>query len=139
MKEKISKSITKLINTDINMQQAYLYFNVYLTRSVFFGSNIVELTPLQEKELMRIYERSLLRKIGLSKTFSCYALYTRRSALGIGIIKPSTIVAMATLKQFFGSMRLLNNTSDMIKAILEFSIARYGYSINRKSHGLIQY
>ena len=36
-------------------------------------------------------------------------------------------------------MRLLNNTSDMIKAISELSIARYSYSINRKSDELIQY
>ena len=36
-------------------------------------------------------------------------------------------------------MRLLNNASNIIKAISELSIARYGYSTNRKSHGLIQY
>jgi hypothetical protein len=86
MKEKIIISITKPMKIDINMQQAYLYFNIYLMRSVFFRSNIIEIIPIQEKELMKIYERLLLRKLGLSKNFSRYALYSRRSALGVGII-----------------------------------------------------
>ena len=42
MKEKLIKSVVKLMNIDISTTQAYLYFNMYITRSVFFESNIKE-------------------------------------------------------------------------------------------------
>jgi len=86
-----------------------------------------------------IYKRLSLQKLGLSKNFSHYALYSRRSVLGVGTIKLTMIVAMATLKQFFGSMRLRNNVSEMMKVILEFAIVRYGYKTNVKSNYYLQY
>ena len=55
---------------DMNTQQAYLYFNMYLIQSVYFECSIIQLTPLQEKILMGIYERPLLVKLGLSENFS---------------------------------------------------------------------
>ena len=36
MRKKLHISITKLINTDVNSYQAVVYYNVYMTKSVFF-------------------------------------------------------------------------------------------------------
>ena len=44
MKEKIKQSITKLMNLDMNTHQAYLYFNMYLIWSVYFGCSIIQIT-----------------------------------------------------------------------------------------------
>jgi len=41
MKDRTKQSITKLINIDVNTQQVYLYFNMYLIRSVYFGCSII--------------------------------------------------------------------------------------------------
>ena len=49
------------------------------------------------------------------------------------------IIAMAILKQFFGSMRLRNNMSKMMKVISEFALVRYRYKINAKSNYHLQY
>lgn len=35
MVEKTTTSISKLMAIDMNMQQAYIYFNIYLIRSIF--------------------------------------------------------------------------------------------------------
>ena len=42
----------------------------------------------QELIFKRIYEEPLLKKLGLSTKFLQSILYSRKSTLGIGIIKP---------------------------------------------------
>ena len=83
---------------DINLYQASVYFNVYIIKSVFFGCGVIELNPKEVKELKQIYEEQMLIKLGLSKKFPRTALYTKKSALGVGIIKSETIIAILKLK-----------------------------------------
>ena len=40
---KMITSITKLMSTDINLFQAYVYFNIYMLKSVFFSYTVVYL------------------------------------------------------------------------------------------------
>ena len=63
-----------------------------MLKRVYFRYGIVMLTDNQEKELKRIYKESLLLKMGLGRKFSCSILYSRKSALGVGIIIPKTII-----------------------------------------------
>ena len=60
MQKKMDESVTKLMATSINTQQAYLYFNIYLVTSVYFSVGIIELYNQQIVELKRIYEAPLL-------------------------------------------------------------------------------
>jgi len=102
MVNKMKESITKLMNTLMSAIQTYIYFNMYLTRSVFL-CNIIELTMQQERILIEIYERLILKKLGLSKKFPKVLLCSRRSALGVRLVKSSTYLAMLTLKQHIRS------------------------------------
>jgi len=52
--------IAKLIRTDMNLFQVYIYFNMHMR------CRIITLTDKQEKELKRIYELLILKKLGLS-------------------------------------------------------------------------
>ena len=52
-----------------------MYFNIYFITSVYFSAGIIELNDKQEKELQRIYEALILRKLGLSEKFPKELLY----------------------------------------------------------------
>ena len=43
MRKKLYILIIKLMNTDINLYQAVVYYNIYMIKSVYFGYGIVEL------------------------------------------------------------------------------------------------
>jgi hypothetical protein len=51
----------------MSITQAYSYYNMYLTCSVYFRYAITELTNKQEKILIKIYEKIILKKLGLRK------------------------------------------------------------------------
>ena len=105
IRKHLHASITKLMNVDINPCQAAIYFNVYVMTSVVFGSRVVSLTESQEKEFKRMQEDPILIKLVLSKKFTRAALCSRKSALGVGLMEPSTIIDMLELKLFVGNMR----------------------------------
>ena len=54
---------------------------------------------------MNISEPVLLKKLGLSEKFPREILYARKSALGVGLLKPSTIITILTLKLYLEHMR----------------------------------
>ena len=91
--------------TDINPYQAAVYYNAYMITSMYFGCGIIELTIKQEQELKRLYKEPLLIKLGLSRNFPRQVLYSRKSALGIGIMIPSTIINMLKAKLYIGNVR----------------------------------
>ena len=80
-----------------------------MTRSIFFGYNIVKLNKEQEYVLMKIYETLLLKKLQLEQNFPRKMLFTRQSTLGIGLVKPQTIIAIAAIKQYIDCTRVQNN------------------------------
>ena len=51
MKEKLYKSIVKLMDMAINVKQVHIYFNVYLLISMYFSAGIIQLNEAQEAEL----------------------------------------------------------------------------------------
>ena len=116
MRKKLEVSITKFMNMDINAYQAAIYFNTYMTKSVYFGCGIVKLTSKEDQELRRIYEAPMLTKLGFSRTFPWHTLYSRRSALGIGLMKPNTIIEMMKLKLYLGNKRKVGNANEAIIA-----------------------
>ena len=55
MKQKMLQSIAKIMNTNMNTYQIHIYFNMYLVRSVFFGSRIISLNEKQLRVLEKMY------------------------------------------------------------------------------------
>ena len=80
---------------------------------VYFGCGIFDLTAEQENELTKIYETPLLQKLKLGQKFPRTALYSRRSALGVGLMKPRTAIAAQSIKQtpFVTSVYMLGTPS----------------------------
>ena len=120
MRKKMHQSITSIMNMDINAFQASIYFNVYMIKAVFFGCGVIELNPKEEVELKRIYEEPMLIKLGLSRKFPRVVLYMRKSALGIGLMAPSTIIAILKLKQYIGHSRKRGNAGKAIQMQEEY-------------------
>ena len=139
MRKKMNTSITKMMNMEINSYQAAMYFNVYMIKTVFFGCGIVELNDKQEKELRRIYEEPMLRKLGLSVKFPRTALYSRRSALGVGLMLPSTLIAMLKIKLYVGNIRKLGHATDSIKMQEDYQEIEAGRNIRLGENPKMRY
>ena len=82
-----------------------MFYNAYLIKNVYFRTGIIQLTLNQELKLIRIYKQMILWKLRLSKKFPRRILYVRKSVLGIGIMKPSTIVDTLALKLYISYKR----------------------------------
>ena len=87
-----------------------MYYNTYVIKSVYFGCGIVELTNKQEEELKIMYEEPLLTKLGLSRKFPRNVLHNRKSALGVGIMTPKTIIDFLKAKTYLGNIRRRRET-----------------------------
>jgi len=98
MKEKLTIAIRKLRNTLVTICNVHIFYNMYLIKQVYFGCRIIHLSPKQDEILREISEKVLLKKLGLSEHFPRDVLYSRNTVLGIGIIKPSTIIDVLALK-----------------------------------------
>ena len=77
----MNKFIIKLINTTVNTFQTHLYFNMYMSRSVFFRCAIIDLKLSQEKKLIKVYKTLISKKLELSKKFPWSLLYTYKLVL----------------------------------------------------------
>ena len=64
MKEKLKEAVYKLKNIEVSIQTAYIFYNIYLCKKVYFRCRIMILNDKQEKELMKIYELVILLKAG---------------------------------------------------------------------------
>ena len=128
MKEKMINAMWKLGNIPVTVSNAYLYINMYLITHVYFGCGILNINPKQEEILMKLSEPVILKKIQLSVKFPREVLYARKSALGIGLMKPSTILAVLAAQLYFGYQRMKDDTSKMIQSIIDNGQVHYGYS-----------
>ena len=63
---------------------------------------------------MKIYKPIILQKLGLSEKFLRKILYSRKSALGIGLIKSSIIMAMLIIKLNLWYKQIKSNVTKII-------------------------
>jgi len=139
MRKKLHILVTKLMRTEINPFQAAIYYNAYMIKSVYFRCGIIEFNAAQETELKRLYEEPLLVKLGLSRKFPRVVLYSRKSALGVGIMMPNTILAILKAKLYIGNIRIKKETYNDIKLHEELMIVEAGREV-KVGEGLnIQY
>ena len=128
MKEKMRKAIFKLKNTEIVITTVYLYYNMYLITKVYFGCSIIHLTEQQELELKKIYKPVILRKLGLSENFPRYILYSRKTALGVGLLSLSMIIDTLAIKLYLRHIRANNHIEKVIQINEDNTRLQYGYS-----------
>ena len=102
MMEKMREAVYKLRNIEIVPATAHLFYNAYLIKKVYFGSGVLTISEQQEEALKRIYEPILLKKMKLSEKFLRSVLYSRKTALGVGLLAPKTIVDTLSLKLYLG-------------------------------------
>jgi len=127
MVDKMKEAIHKLANTEIMASTAHIFYNAYLIKKVYFGCGIVTLEPNQEMILRKIYEPVILRKLQLSEKFPRDVLYMRNSALGIGLLKPTTIIDSLSLKLYVGHQRAKTKIANMIQINENNARLSYGY------------
>ena len=129
----MQESIGKLSNTILSTKLTYTFINQYFMTRVYFGSGIMYLTPPQEKQLQDIYERPLLLKLQLGEKFPRSALYSRAKALGVGVMKPRTIISAMAMRLYIANMRANSPTSKIIKTSLNNDIIFLGEKSNNAS------
>ena len=81
-----------------------------------------------ESILKKIYEPVILRKLGLSENFPRSVLYSRKTALGIGLLAPATIIDVLALKLYFGHKRANDRIGKAIQINEDNARIQYGYS-----------
>ena len=124
---KIKEAIGKLKNTIITVSTASMYYNMYLIKKVYYGGGIFSINNRQEKILKNIYESVILNKMGLSEKFLRKILYTRKLALGVGLMAPTTIMYVLAMKLYVGYNRGEIRVSKMIKINKENTRIYYGF------------
>ena len=128
MIEKMKEATYKLRNVEIAAPIAYLYYNAYMIKKVYFGCGILSLSEKEEQELKRIYEPTLLRKMRLSEKFPRNILYARKTALGVGLLSPRTIIDTLSLKLYLGHQRMNSKVSEIMQINEDNARVSYGYS-----------
>ena len=130
VREKLLCAMSKLRSTPLTAANAYVFFHICLITQVHFGCGIMTLTEAQEKELIRISEATLLQKLGLSEKFPRQILHTEKTQLGVGIMKPSTILTILSLKLYLGHKRHEDIIANQLE-VNERNVAfQYGYNKN---------
>jgi len=128
MLDKLKQSITTLMSSKINAFQAFIYFNMYMMHSMYFGYCAININKTRWNEICKVYEATMTKKLNLSMTFPRKLLYTHRTAIGIGLLQPHTIVAIAILKQYIGNLRTMRNIRKIIVANKELIAVKASYS-----------
>ena len=126
MQKKVNEAVVKLSAVEMNHHQAVMYYNIYMLTSVYFGSGIIELSEEQEKEIMKMTEPALLRKLGLSINFPRTVMYEAHNILGLGFMKPRIMIAAYMIKMPLGNMSLETNTSVLIQSLKEYDVVESG-------------
>jgi len=107
-----------------------MYYNMYLIKKVYYGGGIFALNDRQEKILKNIYEAVILNKMGLSVKFLRKVLYARKSALGVGLMAPWTIMSVLALKLYLSHQRGDTRVSKLITINEDNARLYYGFSAN---------
>ena len=76
---------------------------------------------------MKIYKLVILKKLGFSKKFLYYILYTWKIVLGIGLFKLFVIIAILALKLYLGYKRMRLDLAELIDIIKENAQVQYRY------------
>ena len=97
--------MSELKSAPLNVANAHVCFNMGAISQACFGCGMMILNEKQEETLMKTTKSMLLRKLGLSEKFPRKILCAQKSQLGVGTMKPSTIITTLALKLCLGHKR----------------------------------
>ena len=83
-------------------------------KSYVFYCGAICIDDKEEKELIKTHEEILLTKMGLSRACPRAALHTRKSVLGIGLMKPKILLDALKVKLHADNKRKLNIAGTLI-------------------------
>ena len=86
MKERMIDSIAKFNNTEIKLHLINVHFNACFLKKMFFGCGVINLKDRQYKELRKLHETKIAKKLRLGSNFPRVALHSRKNAVEIGLI-----------------------------------------------------
>ena len=75
----------------------------------------MKITNNQDKELRKLYETTLAKKLRLGSNFSRAAMCSRKSAVEIGLVKPKTVIAILACKLYVGNVRAKTKIGKIIR------------------------
>ena len=99
-------------------------------KQVHFGTGAIAINKNQEETLTKISELAILRKLGLSEKFLRRISHTKKSQLRVGILQPSIIIGILSLKLYLGHKRRDDNIGKKISINEVNAHFQYGYSKN---------
>ena len=88
----MEECIEKFSNTLMHVQITHLHMNSYFMSKFYFGCGIMDVTGPQDKELRRIHETPLARKLGLGSKFPRKMLCGRVTAMDVGIVALKSVI-----------------------------------------------
>lgn len=118
MKGKMEES-KKLMATHILPHQVHTLFHTYLIRKVFFGCGVIKLTDEQDDILCKLFEITILKKLGLSVTYPRALLYVSKTSMGVGLLRPKIIIAQLQVKLYVRYTRINSTTYNEMCTIQE--------------------
>ena len=74
--------------------------------NVFFSCGIENFIDTQIKELRRMCELPMIRKLGLGDKFPRKLLHAHKTSLGVGLIALNTVIYMLATRLWVGNKRL---------------------------------
>ena len=81
----------------------------------------------QTRILQKIYEKIIIKKLGVGENFPRAVLYSRRNTVGYGLVKPETVLAMLSIKLHAGNIRANTRNKELICSNKEAVMVEYGY------------
>ena len=127
MRGRMYEAMAKLNSIVIKPQLVYLYFNAYLIKKVFFRYRIVKLHKEQTRILQKMYEKIIIKKLGVGENFPQVVLYSKRNTVGYGLVKLETVLAMLLMKLHIGNMRANTRNKELICSNKEAVMVEYRY------------
>ena len=107
---------------------ASMHCNVYLIKNVYYGCGIFSISRRQEELLKKTCKLITLRKLKLSTKFPRNILHTRKLALGVRSMAPSTVINILALRAHISHQRGESNISKIIQILEENVWIQCGYS-----------
>ena len=103
LRRKLSDSMCTLMSVNLTYQEGAMHYNLHMLSSVNYSCRITKMNQREEEELRRIYKAPMLIKLGFSINFPREIMCMSKEMLGLGLFKPSAMIAIQALRMCFGN------------------------------------
>ena len=129
MKDKTGIAIYKFINTTVYPWQVCYYYNVYFTKSIFYGSYVI-IIEKNNKELRIMHKESILRKLGILVNYLRSFVHARKNALSLRLVALRMIIVIKSVKLYLANKRFDRIIVETIKMCKEYFFVQHIFKLN---------